>query len=259
MALIERDGVQLHFSEVGTGRVLLFHTGGGGDGQMWTGAGYPDRITGTRHILFDHRGHGRSSRPRDLDSHHIEEYVQDVMAVLDAAEVDRAVLVGYSAGADVVLRVAARAPSRCAAIVGIGAPPQPDDHSDRKRVLASHLRRVGMRDLMEELSASEPEPAPPWLIDNLAGTDTEMFALQLEAWAEAPNVWECLPDIEAPTLLIVGELEQGGAGSVERALQRLSRGQATVSPGYAHLQNFWHSEVTGPIISRFLASANTNS
>lgn len=258
MALVERDGVQLHYGEVGSGPALLFHTGGGGDGQMWTLAGYPDRITGTRHILFDHRGHGRSSRPRDLDAHRIEEYVEDVMAVLDAAEVDRAVLVGYSAGAAVVFRVAAQAPSRCAAIVGIGALPQPDDHSDGNRAFASHLRRVGMRALMEEISASEPEPAPPWLVDNLASTETEMFALQLEAWADAPNVWECLPDIEVPALLIVGELEQGGAGSVERAVQRLSRGRATVSPGYAHLQNFWHAEVTGPIISRFLATARTN-
>jgi pimeloyl-ACP methyl ester carboxylesterase len=74
----------------------------------------------------------------------------------------------------------------------------------------------------------------------VAGTDPELFALQLEAWAHAPNVWECLPDIEVPALLIVGELEQE-AGSVERAVQRLTRGRATVSPGYAHWQNFWHS------------------
>jgi pimeloyl-ACP methyl ester carboxylesterase len=86
-----------------------------------------------------------------------------------------------------------------------------------------------------------------------------MFALQLEAWADAPNVWECLPDIDAPTLLIVGELEQGKAGSVERAVQRLSNGRATLSPRFAHLQNFWHSEVTGPIISSFVATAHTNS
>jgi hypothetical protein len=41
---------------------------------------------------------------------------------------------------------------------------------------------------MEEIAAEEPEPAPGWLLDNLAGTQAEMFALMLEAWASEPTV-----------------------------------------------------------------------
>ncbi len=252
MPTIKRDGVELYFSDTGTGPALFFHTGGGGDGRMWERAGYTRQLQRTRHLLFDHRGHGRSSCPRDLEAHRVDRYVADVVAVLDALGVDQAVLIGYSAGADVVFRVAAEAPSRCAAIVAIGGPPQPIDLSEWNTALAAHLRAVGMRSLMEEFSASEPEPAPAWLIDNLASTDTEMFALSLEAWTDAPKVWDLLPQIAAPTLLVVGELEQGEDGAAGRAVERLACGQAVVSPGYAHLQNFWHAEVTAPMISAFL-------
>lgn len=252
MPTIERDGVELYFSDTGSGPALFFHTGGGGDGRMWELAGYTEQLRGKRHLLFDHRGHGRSGCPDGLEAHRVDNYVADVFAVLEAVGVDRAVLIGYSAGADVVFRVAAEAPSRCSAIIAIGGPPQPFDLSEWNRALAGHLRAVGMRSLMEEFSAGEPEPAPAWLIDNLASTDTEMFALSLEAWADAPKVWDFLPRIAAPSLLVVGELEQGEPGAVDEAVQRLPRGHAVVSPGFAHLQNFWHAEVTAPLISAFL-------
>ena len=252
MPRIERAGVKLHFQDIGNGPAVLFHTGGGGDGRMWQMAGYTSRIKQARAILLDHRGHGRSDCPNGLAAHDVEEYVTDVITVLDAAGVDRAVLVGYSAGADVLFRVAARYPDRCSALVAIGAPPLPIEVSDSNRAFAAYVREIGMRALMEEMSSNEPEPAPPWLIDNLAETDAEMFALMLEAWADAPPVWECLPAVKAPTLLVLGGLERGEDGVVDRALDRLACGGAVISEGYGHLQNFWHEEVTGRVISEFV-------
>lgn len=254
MPTIERGGVKLYFADIGSGPAVLFHTGGGGDGRMWELAGYTSRFGTSRRLLLDHRGHGRSDRPHGISAHQVREYVADVVAVLDAAEVDRAVLVGYSAGADVVLRVAARHPACCAAVVAIGGVPQPIDVSEWDRALAAYLRKVGMRAVMEEMSRAEPEPPPTWLVENLAATDTEMFALMLEAWADAPSVWDCLPDVTAPTLLVVGGLERGEDGVVDRAVRRLPHGRAVISNSYAHLQNFWHEEVNGPVIAEFVES-----
>jgi pimeloyl-ACP methyl ester carboxylesterase len=252
---IERNGIELYFADSGRGPAVLFHTGGAGDGRMWELAGYTTQLSGTRQLLLDHRGRGKSGRPTDLRAHRIDEYVADVLAVLDAAQVDRAVLIGYSAGAHVVFDVAVAQPDRCSALVAIGGPPYPVDVSESNRVLAAHLRNIGTGALMEELSASEPEPAPAWLVENLAGTETEMFALQLEAWADAPNVWDSLPKIATPTLMVVGELERGTDSAVDDALERLAVGEAFVSPGYGHLQNFWHAEVTAPVIAEFVQRA----
>ena len=86
---------------------------------MWERAGYLRDLPNCRHLLFDHRGHGRSDRPSDLDAHRLEEYVQDVRAVLNEVGVTRAALVGYSDGAVVAYRFAALYPERVTALVGL--------------------------------------------------------------------------------------------------------------------------------------------
>jgi pimeloyl-ACP methyl ester carboxylesterase len=55
------------------------------------------------------------------------EYVADVLAVMDAAGVERAALVGYSDGANLFFRLAAEHPERVAAVVCIGGVYHPDD------------------------------------------------------------------------------------------------------------------------------------
>ncbi|HEV2370229.1 MAG TPA: alpha/beta fold hydrolase, partial [Acidimicrobiales bacterium] len=163
MPTIDRDGLQLYFADTGRGTPVLFHTGGGGDHRMWEMAGYPRDLGGRRHLLLDHRGHGQSSSPTEVEAHRIERYISDVVAVLDQAGVERAVLIGYSDGANVLLRVASAHPDRCEAVVAIGGPPEPIDLSEMNRSLATYLRTVGMRGLIEQMSAEEPEPAPLWL------------------------------------------------------------------------------------------------
>jgi len=248
-----RDGVRLHYSDWGAGPPVFFHTGGGGDGTMWQTAGYLDALPGRRHLLLDHRGHGLSDQPEDLAAHRKDEYIADVIAVLDSAGVDRAAMVGYSDGARLIYALAVRHPERVAAIVGIGGVAHPDDPDDNwRRDLAAEVRQIGFRAWLERMSASETEPAPPWLMENLAATPTEMFALEVEAWAEAPDECAHFPRIEAPTLIVCGEFEDTD-GATKLATAALSNGTAVVMPGFGHMQAFWRADVTAPIISDFLA------
>ncbi|MGH3471307.1 MAG: alpha/beta fold hydrolase [Nocardioidaceae bacterium] len=91
---------------------VFLHTGGGGDGSMWKRAGYYDSLGPRRFLAVDHRGHGRSTTPEDVEGFRPEELVADVVAVLDGAKVERAVFFGYSAGAAVLCRAAAAHPER---------------------------------------------------------------------------------------------------------------------------------------------------
>jgi pimeloyl-ACP methyl ester carboxylesterase len=61
-----RDGVPLHFSVEGRGdgRVLLMHTGGGGDGNMWNLAGYVEGLPGTSVSCLTIAGMVAAARPR---------------------------------------------------------------------------------------------------------------------------------------------------------------------------------------------------
>jgi pimeloyl-ACP methyl ester carboxylesterase len=74
------------------------HTGGGGDGQMYLDAGYVAGLSNYQRVLFDQRGHGRSDKPDSVAGYHLEWYIADVIAALDALGVGRAAFWGYSHG-----------------------------------------------------------------------------------------------------------------------------------------------------------------
>jgi pimeloyl-ACP methyl ester carboxylesterase len=251
MPFVTRKGVQLHYSEVGSGPAVFWHTGGGGDGTMWQTAGYLDQLPGWRHILFDHRGHGRSDCPEGLEAHRLEAYQSDVLAVMDAAGIERAAMVGYSDGGRVVYALAARHPERVAAVVGMGGVASPSETNAWRSELAAQVRQIGFRAWLEEMSSGETEPAPRWVMEHLAATPTEMFALECEGWADAPTEYSHFRHIPAPTLIICGELENTD-GSAAQALEVLPDGRAVVLSGFGHLQTFWRSDLTAPRIRDFL-------
>lgn len=252
MPTVVRDGVRLHYSDSGEGPAVFFHTGGGGDGSMWRTAGYIDALPGRRHLLFDHRGHGLSDKPDGLEAHRLDEYIADVIAVLDSADVDQAAMVGYSDGARLIYALAARHRERVAAIAGIGGVSLPTETGEWRHELAAEVRQMGFREWIEQGSASESERAPSWFTENLASTPAEMFLLELEGWSNAPTECEAFPRIEAPTLIVCGEGENTD-GAAELAVDALPNGSMVVMPGFGHLQAFWRADVTAPIIADFLA------
>ena len=138
---------------------MLFHTGGCGDGRMWAYAGYREALAGRRHLVLDHRGHGRSDRPMGLAEHRLEEYVSDVLAVLDATGVEKVAFVGYSAGATIGYVLAAAHPERVTSLVGLGAVGQPGPaEGDEALAMAQEVRGRGLRRFFQEAFVDEREP-----------------------------------------------------------------------------------------------------
>ena len=73
----------------------------------------------SRLIRFDKRGTGMSDRPQGLPD--LETRVHDVLAVMDAAGSQRAVLCGYSEGGPMAILMAATHPERVASLVLYGS------------------------------------------------------------------------------------------------------------------------------------------
>ncbi|HEV3013729.1 MAG TPA: alpha/beta hydrolase, partial [Actinomycetota bacterium] len=119
---VERDGVRVFWERYGEGEptVLLPPTWEIVHSRFWKGqVPYLDRHT--RVVTFDPRGNGRSDRPWGFEAYRRREFAADALAVLDAAGVDRAVVVTWcDMGESLIL--AAEHPERVAGLVLIGPP-----------------------------------------------------------------------------------------------------------------------------------------
>jgi pimeloyl-ACP methyl ester carboxylesterase len=72
---------------------------------------------GNQVITLDPLGHGGSDRPRQMWRYSIPEFAQQVIALMDHLELDRAVVGGTSLGANITLEVEAAAPERLAGAI----------------------------------------------------------------------------------------------------------------------------------------------
>ena len=90
---------------------IVMHHGVGANQHIFDGW-LPALIGKYRILRFDMRGHGDSPRPAEGVRLDLERLTDDLFAVMDAAGVERAHLMGESIGGTIVLDAALRAPGR---------------------------------------------------------------------------------------------------------------------------------------------------
>ncbi len=72
---------------------------------------------GNRVITVDLLGHGASDRPRDMWLYSMKAFAQQVLALMDHLEIEEAVVMGTSLGANTALEIASAAPGRLRAMI----------------------------------------------------------------------------------------------------------------------------------------------
>ena len=119
---IVRDGVNVYYEVYGSGEptVLLLPTWSIIHSRHWK-MQIPYLARHCRVVTFDGRGNGRSDRPQEASAYDEREFTADALAVLDATETQRAVIVGFSLGAQRGLLLAAEHAERVDGAVFIGA------------------------------------------------------------------------------------------------------------------------------------------
>lgn len=80
---------------------------------------------GYRAIAIDVRGYGRSSRPAEVDAYAMTALVGDVVAVIDDAGPEPAVVVGHDWGAPIAWNTALLRPDRVRGVAGLSVPYNP--------------------------------------------------------------------------------------------------------------------------------------
>lgn len=255
------DGTRLSVRDSGESELpaLLLADGIGCDGYIWKYV--REAFSGRFRIIHPHhRGHGASDVPADLSTLTIGQLADDVWAVLDALEVDKAVLWGHSMGVQVTLEAASRQPQRARALLPTcGAFERPlttfRDNDVAAKLLplvqravtggSGRLRRVWKHIVPTELAywiavATEINGRLiqrgdflPYL-DHLADMDPEIFVTLLGSVADH-SARAALPSLTMPALVFAGSGDNFTPARLARELaELLPDAELCVVPGGTH-------------------------
>lgn len=165
-----------------------------------------------RIILFDKRGTGLSDRVFELSS--LEERMDDIRAVMDAVDSEKAILFGHSEGGSVSALFAATYPNRTIALITFGVfakrryssdyPWAPTDE-ERQEVYDMIENRWGGGDMnLASLAPSKAEDKKfmNWLATYFRSGASPSAALVLTQMNTQINIINVLPSINVPTLMM---------------------------------------------------------
>jgi pimeloyl-ACP methyl ester carboxylesterase/predicted glycosyltransferase len=226
---VDRDGVKIAYEVSGAGphTILLAPTFPIVDSGLWK-AQQPYLSRHFRVITIDPVGNGRSDRPETVEAYEDVRCADDLVAVLDAAGVDRAVVVGHCTGAWWSAIAAARHPSRFSGLVAIApfvphlAPPLPAravydfeavlDTTDGWAKYNTHFWRRDYRGFAEFFFATlATEPHSTKQIEDGVGwalqSDAETLIRSKLAKSYVDNAGECeamLRSIQCPVIVVYG-------------------------------------------------------
>lgn len=251
----------------GTPPVVLVHAGIA-DRRMWDRE-FADLADRHRVIRYDVRGFGRSPDGEEDWYDH-----DDLVAVLDATGVDRAVLVGASNGGRIVLDTSVCAPDRVLGVVLIGSglpgvaladAVEADLEAESDALAAGDIARakqINLRWWVEgvgrDRSAVDPavrDMVGAWLDELLPRQAEQLRRGAGEPQLVEPLVRDRLAEIDVPALVMVGRHDAPGMGAIARHLAaNLPRGDLIEIDGAAHLPNLERPDRFAALLEGFLAT-----
>lgn len=216
-----KDNVRLHYEEAGQGTPIVFVHEFAGDWRAWE----PQmRYFSRRHrcITYSARGYTPSDVPKDVSAYSQDNAVQDILAVMDAAKIERAHIVGLSMGGFATLHFGLTAPERALSLTVAGAGYAAEKSTQeqmraKSRATADQFEKMGAKALAPTYALG----ATRVQLQNKSPRGWQEFATQLGehdslgaantmrgVQASRPSIYDFetqLKNMHVPTLVINGD------------------------------------------------------
>jgi 2-succinyl-6-hydroxy-2,4-cyclohexadiene-1-carboxylate synthase len=269
---IPLGGVSLNVVCRGAGPALVLLHGFTGSTETWTP--HMEALSASYATIgIDMLGHGGSDAPADPARYRIERAASDILDVLDRLGAERAAILGYSMGGRVALQLSAAAPDRVAAlIVESGSPGVADPAARRVRAeqdaaLADAIERDGVpafvdrweRQPLFATQSTLPRETRARLRAQRLAQPARGLANSLRGLGQGtqPSLWERLPDLRPPTLLLVGALDETYAARGRDMNRRMPNAELVVIPDAGHAVHLERPGAFQDTVLRFLARVLT--
>ena len=258
---IERDGVEVFYEVYGAGEpaVVLVPTWSIVHSRIWK-AQIPDLARRHRVLALDPRGNGRSGRPPTAHAYDETEFAGDIVAAMDAAGLDRAVLVSLSRGAQRALIAATSNPERVSGLAFIApALALADPHPERapvarfeagldsdagwatqgvdywRRAYPAYLEIFFERCFSEAHSTKHIEDAVGWGTE--IGAEGLVLATRGRGTGPRERVLALTERVRCPVLVIHGDDDKVIPHAAGAELARVTGGRFVTIHGGGHLPN----------------------
>jgi 3-oxoadipate enol-lactonase len=263
---IAADGTRIHYEVTGlTKRApVLLVQGLGGEKNSWN---LQRAALALRHrtIAFDNRGAGRSDKPDG--KYNLEEMADDAIAVLDAAGIENAHVVGLSMGGAISQIIALKHPNRVRSLTLVATACR--NHAWREELLqswATTAENEGMTAVGKEAarwmigprSFRRVLPALGWMGPLQLFNPPNAFVSQVKAILSTDDgaLNTELANISCPTMVVVGNQDVlTPRGDAEEIASLIPTAELVVISGGAHGLHIEHASTFNRILLEFLGRA----
>lgn len=255
---IASNGIRIHVEEQGQGELaLVFLHYWGGSSRTWRHV-TTALASSFRTVAVDHRGWGKSDAPPS--GYGLKDLAADALGVIEALDLKSYILVGHSMGGKVAQLLASRRPKGLAGLVLVApSPPSPMTMpvEVRERMANAYSSRVAVETTIDHVLTAKPlseADREQVIADSLNGSPQAKAAWPV--WTSQEDIADKVTAIDAPTLVIAGELDR--VDSVEtlkvELLPLIPQAVLKVLPGAGHLSMLESPKAVTRLIEDFARS-----
>ncbi len=254
-----RSGVSIGYDDVGSGTPVVFLHGFPHNRTLWAPQ-LGGLMARARCIAPDLRGFGESEvrGPYSMD-----QYADDVIAMLDALQVERAVITGLSMGGYIAFAIWRRHRERVRALVlaDTRSGADSDEAKEKRRAMIALARAKGSTAIADAqaggMVGNTTRDRHPDIADAihqmLSVAPVEGVIGALEAMIGRPDSTPLLDTIDVPTLIIVGEEDVLTPPTESRAMHaRIAGSRLEILDHAGHVSNFERPAAFNHVVSEFL-------
>jgi len=210
-----------------------------------------------RLFIPDLPGHGASTNLPYPDTYTMPGAARALLSLLDAENVDRCAVAGYSMGGRLALYLALRHPQRVECLLLESASPglaTEEERAARRAAdegLARRLETEDLRDFVEDwyrqplfAHLARDEELLRRTIESRLHNDPRELARSLRAMGAGsqPSLWEELPGLSVLTLAVAGEEDEKFVKIAQAMQHRSANVRTVVVPGAGHSVHFEDTE-----------------